>query len=72
MMQIVFTRRPDHAQLLCSSGQLPGAEAANTVEALMQACQVCHQGRPHALLNQAQAFLLKEMLTLGGLHLSFR
>lgn len=41
MMQMVFMRRPNQAQLLCNSGQLPGAEAANTVEELMQACEVC-------------------------------
>ena len=39
LVQVIYTRRPDQGQQLCSSGQLPGAKAVSTIKELLQACK---------------------------------
>lgn len=39
LLQVIYTRNPDRGQLLCTSGQLPGARAVTTVQELLLACK---------------------------------
>lgn len=48
-LQVIYTRNLDQGQLLCSSGQLPGAKAVSTVQELVHACDVSQVWLRHRL-----------------------